>query len=110
MFGAVRADLIAWNRVEFGHVGGKVLELQTKLEWLELQLATPDHIQAMKNIRINLNCWLEKEDEMWHQRLRLNWFQACDKNTSFFHAKASRIIWMVYLMLMKFGKRMNLRW
>lgn len=56
---------------------------------MELQPASPDMIHAMRNTRVDLNCWLEKEDEMWRQRSRLNWFQSGDRNTSFFHAKAS---------------------
>ena len=83
-----RSDLAAWNKAEFGHIGRKISEPQTRLEWLELQPSTPDLIHAMKSTRLDLNCSLEKEDEMWRQRSRLNWFQAGDRNTSFFHAKA----------------------
>ena len=32
-----KANLTAWNATEFGHVGRNIVELQTKLEWLELQ-------------------------------------------------------------------------
>ena len=82
-------SLDAWNNSEFGHVGKTIATLQTKSEWLELQLSTLDLINALKNTRIELNCWLEKADEMWRQRSRLNWFQGGDRNTSFFHEKAS---------------------
>ncbi|XP_075635261.1 uncharacterized protein LOC142607603 [Castanea sativa] len=84
-----RSDLDAWNKAEFGHVGRKISELQNRLEWLQLQPTSPDMIHAMRNIRVDLICWLEKKDEMWRQRSRLNWFQEGDRNTSFFHAKAS---------------------
>ena len=43
----------------------------------------------MRSTWIDLNYWLEKEDAMWRQRSRINWFQSGDKNTTFFHAKAS---------------------
>ncbi|KAK9995768.1 hypothetical protein SO802_020454 [Lithocarpus litseifolius] len=58
-------------------------------EWLELQSSSPDVNRNLRDTRVELNCWLEKENEMWKQRARLNWFQNGDRNTRFFHAKAS---------------------
>ena len=85
---ACRSRLDAWNKVEFGHVGRMIAELQKHLEWLELQPSSPSTIQDMRRTRIELNCWHE-EDTMWHQWTRINWFQSGDRNTGFFHAKAS---------------------
>ncbi|XP_075660268.1 uncharacterized protein LOC142630139 [Castanea sativa] len=65
------------------------MELQTKLEWLELQPTSKEVVEALRHTRIELNCWLDIEDDMWRQRLRINWSQHGDRNTSFFHAKAS---------------------
>ena len=84
-----RDRLEAWNKDVFGHVGRNISDLQRRLEWLESQPSNPELIQALKFTRAELNCWLEKEDTMWRQRARLNWFQGGDCNTSFFHAKAS---------------------
>ena len=42
----------------------------------------------LKTTQIELNCWLENEDEMWRQRSRINWLQSGDRNTRFFHEKA----------------------
>ena len=63
---AYRSRLDAWNKVEFGHVGRMIAELQKHLEWLELQPSSPSTIQDMRRTRIELNCWHEKEDNMWH--------------------------------------------
>ena len=46
-------------------------------------------IRSLKNTRIELNCWMDKEDDMWRQRLRISWLQSGDRNTGFFHEKAS---------------------
>ena len=70
-------------------MGKKVTELQKKVEWLELQPSSTEINQVLRSTRSKLNSWLDKEDEMWRQRSRLNWFQARDRNTSFFHAKAT---------------------
>ena len=47
-------------------------------------------IRDLKETRVELNCWFDKEDAMWKQRARLNWFQKGDRNTRFFHARASK--------------------
>ena len=70
-------------------MGRKISELQSKLEWLEHQPASPSIISATQDTRIELNCWLDREATMWYQRSRLNWFQLGDQNTRYFHARAS---------------------
>lgn len=84
-----RTSLEAWNKHEFSHVGRKIADLQSQLEWLELQPSSPEFIQALRSTRIDQNCWLEKEDTMWHQRSKICWFQAGDRKMSLFHAKTS---------------------
>ena len=84
-----RNKLEVWNMTDYGHVGKKIASLQKRLEWLELQATSPDVIRDLKETRVELNCWLDKEDAMWKQRARLNWFQEGDRNTRFFHARAS---------------------
>lgn len=69
-----KANFSAQNAVEFRHVGRSIAELQSKLEWLELQPSTPELIEAIKHTRVELNRQLDKEDEMWRQQSRLNQF------------------------------------
>ena len=84
-----KAKLLRWNKEEFGNVRVKVAELQARLAFLEIQPTSPNQIHELRKTRIELNCWLDREDEMWRQRARQNWFQGGDRNTKFFHAKAS---------------------
>ena len=70
-----KANLSAWNDSEFGHVGRNTMELQTKLEWLELQLVSNEILEVLRHTQIELNCWFDRENDMWRQRSMINWFQ-----------------------------------
>ena len=48
--------------------------------------STLKSIHAMKK---KLNKWVYVEEDMWHQWSRNNWLSTSDKNTTFFHTKAS---------------------
>ena len=74
--------------IRIWHVGREISRLQRQLKELEIQATSLSTIKALKETRVELNCWLEKEDSMWRQRSRLNWFRDGDRNTRFFHAKA----------------------
>ena len=81
--------LEVWNKNEFGQVGSQIARLQKQLEWLELQPTSTDIIKALRDSKVELNCWLDKNDTMWYHRSCLDWFQARDSNTKYFHSKAS---------------------
>lgn len=83
-----RMKLEAQNKNVFGHARKKIYELQRHLEWLEFQLVSLSNIHDIRNMRMELNKWHEKEDAMWYQRSRINWFRDGDRNTGFFHTKA----------------------
>lgn len=86
---ACRTKMEAWNWTVFGHVGKGIDRLQKHLEWFEVQPTDPSIIQKIWETRTELNCWLEKENAMWEERSHLDWFCEGDRNTRFFHAKAS---------------------
>lgn len=84
-----QAYLTQWNKKEFGHVGYQIKLLRNKLQVLE---ASPEHnMDNIRQVRQALNAWLDMEEVMWKQRSQNNYLKEGDRNTSFFHAKASNM-------------------
>ncbi|XP_075663436.1 uncharacterized protein LOC142633038 [Castanea sativa] len=84
-----RAALTHWNKSTFGHVGRKISTLRKKLQVLENIGGPGVDIEEVHETKVELNKMLLIEEEMWNQRSGNCWLKAGDKNTSFFHTKAS---------------------
>ncbi|KAL0011468.1 hypothetical protein SO802_006576 [Lithocarpus litseifolius] len=84
-----RIALTKWNSQVFGHIGKKLDQVQRKLQTLEahaIGLANKDQISETRR---ELNKLYAMEEDMWYQKAWSNWAKSSDKNTRYFHEKAS---------------------
>ncbi|XP_042944657.1 uncharacterized protein LOC122278542 [Carya illinoinensis] len=85
----VGEKLKVWNKKSFGNVKVKLAEAKENL--CQLQKKDPVGFNSQENmsVREEVNKWLGREEEMWHQRSKALWIQAGDQNSRYFHSKAS---------------------
>jgi hypothetical protein len=84
------SDFARWGRQSVGSIQGEIRSLQRELENLRTAPDRLDPSPREVEVVTNLTGLLEQEEMMWRQRSRLQWLAAGDKNTRFFHLRASQ--------------------
>ena len=84
-----RARLVAWSKSAFGNTKVRLTEKQKELEELVKQGYAPN-FERIKILRREVNELIHHEEVFWRQQSRSLWLPAGDKNTSFFHQRASQ--------------------
>ena len=83
--------LLSWSRQSFGSIKRSIDMKSKRLNRAELE-ATKGNRDAylIRSLQTELNESLDKESQIWHQRSRALFLREGDRNTRYFHSKASQ--------------------
>ena len=73
-----------WNKLVFGKVDREIKDRQLKLQQIQDSIHTVEDVRQEKELRLELEYLMDKEEIIWTQKARSNWITQGDRNTKYF--------------------------
>ncbi|XP_060968817.1 uncharacterized protein LOC115701983 [Cannabis sativa] len=83
------SNLDTWPQNKYGSLFREIKDTQKKVVQMHNLQSKGCSSEGSRQFENKLNDLLLKEEVFWHQRARVQWLQAGDQNTKFFHKKAN---------------------
>ena len=81
--------LLKWSEISFGSVRCELKEKRKLLSKAELAASRGGDVDRVRRLEHEINILLDRESQMWSQRSKIQWLRDGDRNTQYFHSKAS---------------------
>ena len=83
-------ELTQWSRKNFGHVRRELVEKRKWLVKVEHEARQNGSNHRVRELKMEINELLVKENTMWRQRAKALWLAEGDMNSRYFHSQATQ--------------------